>query len=814
MSLNKLLTGQMLSLVIYCFAFAVVFLLCNASTITTTVELLPFYNAYNEAVNEPDISRKINLYNYAISGKYDFPEAHQNLAILYDVLGQSELASHHHRAACTSQVATNNFRALCYCNLVTFQFGKLATRNIDGIRPLLDMLKEARRLDPTCSNVLLTTAFMYIGIGHHNDAIIPLVSMLELEPSNVLGLLNIGNHYFYKSNFKIAILFYFKVLFHSNQLLSDDNVTMEQIKIYDYKHVDSELATKTLLILNNLGQSYREISKLKHAYSVFRYAVGRFGHMQKTLRENVNANGNDGSVIKTWLEKRKADHKEHLKDLLTWAVSLEDTPDDSYFREQPIGQMDELQIWSLTNMFAIQGLGCYWKDYELAEELMRLSLPTCIQERSLMIKKYHEGSSADETIRLGRVEKTQDFGRLCNHDICMQFKSFSHKTVPDSIYDPYTYSLLRYVPSAASQVVPSHIIDTVNRELESRGISGVEIQSASVGDVNVCQSREVCKMCMSRPVEIAPPIPFIQNAEKSVRHVHIGYLSYDWRDHPMGRLTQYLVTHHNKENRHQHGSFDTSTVIFDVTLISYGPSDNTDIKKYIDAKVRSASANAQFGFIHFMDVYQNRNDRDVSNRIAQLELDILIDLTTHTYNGRMDLAGLKPANLIINYLGYPGTTGCKAFDYSMVDTRVVPPELALGFTEKLVYLPYNYQSTSMPLTVSPCWERNQAVGDGIASHRAVTCRQRMVRTMAPTVADNTAGGMETAAPGLEHSQVHPHEALLLDPESLLICSFNAAKKFEPLSFNTWMNVLHRLGLNQHQPVVRLSYSCKLYVPYM
>ena len=242
--------------------------------------------------------------------------------------------------------------------------------------------------------------------------------------------------------------------------------------------------------------------------------------------------------------------------------------------------------------------------------------------------------------------------------------------------------------------------------------------------------------------------------------------------------------------------------------------------------MKIASTNPQLGFIHMLDVYHNKNDRDVSNRIASLELDILIDLTTHTYNGRMDIAGLKPANIIVNYLGYPGTTGCRAFDYSMVDAHVVPPELSLGFTENLIYLPYNYQSTSMPLTVAPCWDwevevevgteggvdRVGGLGGlgGFASHRSYSCRRRLVDTVAvtpTTLSTNTNTNTQSHGTNATNDTndtietmplerpvtgvSHPHETLLLDPKSLLICSFNAAKKFEPLSFTTWMNVLKR-----------------------
>ena len=50
---------------------------------------------------------------------------------------------------------------------------------------------------------------------------------------------------------------------------------------------------------------------------------------------------------------------------------------------------------------------------------------------------------------------------------------------------------------------------------------------------------------------------------------------------------------------------------------------------------------------------------------------------------------------VINYLGYPGTTGCTRFDYNIIDSRALPAEFARYFSEKLVYLPNSYQANSM-----------------------------------------------------------------------------------------------------------------------
>lgn len=242
--------------------------------------------------------------------------------------------------------------------------------------------------------------------------------------------------------------------------------------------------------------------------------------------------------------------------------------------------------------------------------------------------------------------------------------------------------------------------------------------------------------CPSRPYFSHPEVVFA-----SKPRMRIGYLSYDWRDHPMGRLTSSLVVHHNLS-------------LVDVTCISYGPDDNSSIRRHIESSCGS-----------FIDISRIANDFEVAARLHALSFDILIDLTSHTYNGRIDITALKPAPIVINYLGYPGTTGCPGYDYSMVDKGVAPPETHRQlFSEKLIYLPYGYQANHMPLDVPPCVGR-------------MACREER----AP-VFKSLSWFLNSSTPSNDARR----------ERMVWICSFNANKKMEMVSFFTWMNVMRRI----------------------
>ena len=78
------------------------------------------------------------------------------------------------------------------------------------------------------------------------------------------------------------------------------------------------------------------------------------------------------------------------------------------------------------------------------------------------------------------------------------------------------------------------------------------------------------------------------------------------------------------------------------------------------------------------------------------DLDVVVDLMTHTRGARLELASesVAPSGsaLMVSYLGYPGVAGGVHWDYTLADSIVLPPEHAKGIEEPLIYLPFSYQA--------------------------------------------------------------------------------------------------------------------------
>ena len=140
----------------------------------------------------------------------------------------------------------------------------------------------------------------------------------------------------------------------------------------------------------------------------------------------------------------------------------------------------------------------------------------------------------------------------------------------------------------------------------------------------------------------------------------------------------------------------------------------------------------------FVDV-EDTSFQEAAQRIAQDEVDILVDLKGYTQHCRPAILALRPAPIQVNYLGFPGTMGAPFMDYILVDDFVVPSEQQRFFTERLVHLPECYQ---------------------------VNDSQREIATQTPTRAE--CGLPETG---------------------FVYCCFNNSYKITPTVFDVWMRLL-------------------------
>jgi protein O-GlcNAc transferase len=223
----------------------------------------------------------------------------------------------------------------------------------------------------------------------------------------------------------------------------------------------------------------------------------------------------------------------------------------------------------------------------------------------------------------------------------------------------------------------------------------------------LCAQVYAAAQCAAAPAHAPRPANPIHT------RLRLAYLSADFRHHPVAQLTAGLFESHDRTR-------------FEVYGLSGATDDGSDLRRRLAA-----------AFDHFEDV-SALSDQGIAERIAALEIDILIDLGGHTFGSRTRVLAYRPAAVQISFLGFPGTSGAEFVDYLIADDHVVPDAERGHYAEQMIYLPDSY----MPMDFR--------------------------RTLPPPPGKGVAG---------------------LPEDAFVYCAFNAAFKITPAVFDRWMGVL-------------------------
>jgi protein O-GlcNAc transferase len=152
------------------------------------------------------------------------------------------------------------------------------------------------------------------------------------------------------------------------------------------------------------------------------------------------------------------------------------------------------------------------------------------------------------------------------------------------------------------------------------------------------------------------------NKREPSRKLKIGYVSPDFRKHPVAYFIEAALLIHSREN---------------FTVFCYS---NSLIEDEVTRRIKEHA-----------DQWRNiigMSDNDVSELIRKDEIDILVDLAGHTAHNRILVFARKPAPVQVSWIGYPPTTGLSAIDYKIADNYTDPPgETEQFYTENLIRLP-------------------------------------------------------------------------------------------------------------------------------
>ena len=198
--------------------------------------------------------------------------------------------------------------------------------------------------------------------------------------------------------------------------------------------------------------------------------------------------------------------------------------------------------------------------------------------------------------------------------------------------------------------------------------------------------------------------------------LRIGYLSADFHEHATMHLLRGVLSAHDRARHH-------------ITAYSYGRTQDSTTQAARDSVDEFRDLGAM-------------SDADAAALIAQDGIDLLVDLKGFTRDARLGITALRPAPVVVSWLGYPATLGePRLADWIIGDPVVTPIENAANFSEALALMPHCYQPND--------------------------------------------SGRVVAAPPTRKEAGLPEDAFVF-------CSFNQAYKFNPETLDVWCRLLHEV----------------------
>lgn len=140
--------------------------------------------------------------------------------------------------------------------------------------------------------------------------------------------------------------------------------------------------------------------------------------------------------------------------------------------------------------------------------------------------------------------------------------------------------------------------------------------------------------------------------------LRIGYISCDYRQHPVASLLWPLVDRADRKN-----------------FVIYCYVGNMTVDSITERFEQSADVWRQIGAMAH---------REIAKLIIEDEIDILVDLGGHTSGNMLPVLAYKPAPIQISAIGWVGSTGMHAVDYVLGDEFCAPDEFQDAYVERLL----------------------------------------------------------------------------------------------------------------------------------
>lgn len=172
--------------------------------------------------------------------------------------------------------------------------------------------------------------------------------------------------------------------------------------------------------------------------------------------------------------------------------------------------------------------------------------------------------------------------------------------------------------------------------------------------------------------------PFKQRLERKPGKIRVGFVSGDFKNHPVALFLKALFKHYDRQKAEWY--------CFSSTI------KRDEMTRFFEQEAHE--------FISILGT----SDEDAACQIKQKDIDMLIDIAGHTAHNRLKIFAYRPAPIQLAWLGYVNTTGLNVFDFRLTDRITTPPESQASFTEPFLYLPdcyYCFSPSELAYNIAP-----------------------------------------------------------------------------------------------------------------
>jgi len=206
---------------------------------------------------------------------------------------------------------------------------------------------------------------------------------------------------------------------------------------------------------------------------------------------------------------------------------------------------------------------------------------------------------------------------------------------------------------------------------------------------------------------IKPVAQFDARPNPKASRLRIGYLSSDLHEHATSYLIAELFGLHNREQ-------------FEVFVYSYGQSGDNPVRMRM-----------QRGAEHWVNC-AGFPPVVIAERIFNDRIALLVDLKGYTRGGLPEVLASRPAPVIMQWLGYPGSMGAPFVDYIIADDVIIPPEQNAAYSEKIIRLPNSYQMNDRERPLLAAKKRSDY---GLPEDATVLCCFNQTYKITPAIFD-------------------------------------------------------------------------------